>query len=77
MYGRRRLKVLMDSITDTNPEYVEKASEGNDPESKVSRLSSHSPKSRRECMNGKYLVGCASVHRGAIRVTYKGDQCNS
>ena len=43
MYGRRRLKVLMDSITDTNPEYVEKASEGNDPESKVSRLSSHSP----------------------------------
>ena len=51
----------MNSITDTNPEHDEKTCEGNDAKSKVACFTSYSPKSRRECMDGEYLVDRASV----------------
>ena len=64
MYGRGGLKVLVNSITNANPERNEKTCEGNDAERKVTCFSSYLPQSRRECVNGEYLVGCALVRRG-------------
>jgi hypothetical protein len=55
MYRSRHFKVLVSSITDTDPENKEKPCEGNDAECKVTRFFSYSPKSHRECMNGEYL----------------------
>ena len=43
MYRNRCLKVLVDSIADTNPECGEKTCEGNDAPSKVTRVFSYPP----------------------------------
>ena len=43
MYRNRCLKVLVDSIFDTDPEYGEKTCEDNDAESKVTRFFSYTP----------------------------------
>ena len=43
MYGCRRLIILVNSITNTNPQHDEKTYEGNDAKGKVARIGAYSP----------------------------------
>ena len=60
-YRCRGFIVLVDAITDADPEHDVKSCDDNNAKSKVTCSNSNFPQSHYECMGGEDLVSCISV----------------
>ena len=71
--------MLVNPITNTDPECNEKRCESNYAKSKVTCSNSYFPQSHYECMSGENLVSCISVLQEASMIregAYESDQCD-
>jgi hypothetical protein len=66
-YECRRFIILVDPITDANPERNEYTSEANKAESNATCIDSYPPQSCNEHVDSKYLARCAQVAHFKLR----------